>query len=245
MPNIPTNGSSSECSDGGNLLALANSILQQTQDIVEYLRLNSYPSPTFAVESIDRPETLEYLTLHDGLKRSLEDLKYLVEGPKMHFRALCCQGYELAGIQVALEFNFFTLVPAEGQISLEELAKRSGVDLDRTSRVVRLLVTESIFKEPTPGYISHNPSSYLLYKDEEIRSTLQYTTDEMLKAASSTADNVRASPDAYDSALTPFSTRHGLPIFDYYEKDPQRSLRFAKAMAGWAKCNAHLFFLLF
>lgn len=57
----------------------------------------------------------------------------------------------------------------------------------------------------------------------------------MLKAASATADNVKAKPLSYDSALTPFTTRHGLPIFDFYEKDAARSVRFAKAMAGWAK----------
>ena len=57
----------------------------------------------------------------------------------------------------------------------------------------------------------------------------------MLQAASSTADNAKASPDKYDSAVTAFTTRHGLPIFQFYEKDPKRAIRFAKAMAGWSK----------
>lgn len=58
----------------------------------------------------------------------------------------------------------------------------------------------------------------------------------MLKAASATTDNLTASPLKYDSALTPFTTRHGIPIFNFYEKDTQRSIRFAKAMAWWSKC---------
>lgn len=66
----------------------------------------------------------------------------------------------------------------------------------------------------------------------------------MLQAASATAENVRAAPHEYDSAVTPFTTRHGLPIFNYYEKDPKRSIRFAKAMAGWAKCTCLSFRLL-
>lgn len=172
---MPENSTFATSNDQIDLLALANNVLHQTQDIVEYLRLHNYPAPTLAANCSDRPETLEYLKLQDGLKRSLEDLKYLIEGPKMHFRALCCQGYELAAIQVALDFNFFEIVPQDGQISLEELAKKSGVDLDRTSRIVRLLATEFLFREPTPGYIAHNPSSYLLHKDEDIRSTLHYT----------------------------------------------------------------------
>ena len=248
------NGTVSKASD--DLLALADDVVKQTQAIAECLRANNHAKPTFALYSIDRPQTPEYVKLHSGLKQSLENLEYLVGGPRAHFRDLCCEGYELAAIQVALDFNFFTIVPAEGQISLEELAKKAGVDLDRTSRVVRLLATEFIFREPTPGYVAHNPSSYLLHVDDEIRSTVHYTyvvnmrsllpransldcrVDEMLQAASCTASNLRASPHSYDSALTPFVTRHGLPIFDYYSKNPQRAIRFAKAMPGWSKCRS-------
>ncbi|KAI9752217.1 MAG: hypothetical protein M4579_005720 [Chaenotheca gracillima] len=237
---VHTNGVASKATSHKDLLALADDVVQQTQAVAEYLRANQYAEPTGAPDDTGRPETLEYAKLHGGLKRSIDDLQYLVEGPKRHFRTLCCQGYELAAIQVALDFNFFGIVPAEGQISFESLSKKAGVDLDRTRRIVRSLATSFIFREPTPGYVAHNPSSYLLHTDEEVRSTLHYTLDEMLKAASSTADNVRASPYEYDSALTPFMTRHGLPIFDFYEKDAPRSVRFAKAMAGWAKLNLNI-----
>lgn len=170
-----TNGTVSKATDGGDLLALADDVVRQTQAIAQYLQETKHAQPTFAPDCVGRPETLEYAKLHSDLKRSLEDLQYLVEGPKRHFRALCCQGYELAAIQVALDFGFFTIVPAEGQISLEELAEKAGMDLDRTRRIVRLLATEFIFREPTPGYVAHNPSSYLLHTDEEVRATLHYT----------------------------------------------------------------------
>jgi hypothetical protein len=165
----------SKATDKSDLLSLADDVVRQTQAIAEYLRANNYAQPTLAPESVDRPETLDYAKLHSGLKQSLEDLQYLVEGPKRHFRALCCQGYELAAIQVALDFNFFTIVPPEGQISFEELATQAGINLDRTRRIIRLLATEFLFREPTPGYVAHNTSSYLLHKDEEIRSTVHYT----------------------------------------------------------------------
>ncbi|KAK1992806.1 S-adenosyl-L-methionine-dependent methyltransferase [Colletotrichum falcatum] len=232
--------SQSNGAHGGGLLAIAEDIVQQTQRIARYLEANGLERPTFASNCTSRPETLEYAKLQGELKRSLEDLQYLVEGPKRHFRNLACQGYELAAVSVALDFDFFSIVPAEGSISLADLAERAGVDYDRTSRIVRLLATESIFTEPAPGYVAHNPSSYLLHKDEEIRATLHYTVDEMLKAATATADTVKASPKTYDSAVTPFTTRHGLPIFNFYEKDTLRSIRFAKAMAGWAKLNLNI-----
>lgn len=169
--------SASGTAHNGNseLIALAENILTQTQAINEYLNAQNYAVLTLGTDSIGRPDTTEYVQLHSSLKQSLEDLQYLVEGPKMHFRALACQGYALAALQVALNFHFFTIVPAEGQISLEELAKKAGVDLDRTSRVVRFLSTVFIFHEPAPGFVAHNPSSYLLHADDEIRSTLGYT----------------------------------------------------------------------
>lgn len=235
-----TNGSGSKASSKFTLLGLAEQVSQNTRAINDYLTAQEYAHPTFAADCVDRPDTAEYTKLHSDLKRSLEDLQYLVDGPKKHFRSLCCQGYELAAIQVALDFKFFEIVPAQGEISIEALAKQAGVDLDRTRRITRLLITEFLFQEPTPGFVAHNPSSYLLHNDEEVRSTLHYTVDEMLKAASATADNVRASPLAYDSALTPFATRHDVPIFDFYAKDGTRSIRFAKAMAGWAKLNLNL-----
>ena len=168
-----TNGTSKAAD--ANLLALADDVVKHTQAVAEYLRANNQPQPTFATDSIARPDTAEYVQLRSSLRQSLENLQYLVEGPKSHFRSLVCQGYELAAIQVALDFNFFTIVPTEGQISLEELSKKAGVDLDRTSRIVRLLATEFIFREPTPGYVAHNPSSYLLHVDEDVRATLHYT----------------------------------------------------------------------
>lgn len=168
------NGTSPRTRDA-DLLALADNIAKQTKAVVEYLRLNNHPQPTFAADAIARPETPEYAKLYGSLKQTLENLDHLVKGPKGHFRELCCQGYELAATQVALDFNFFSIVPAEGKISLAELAQQAGVDLDRTGRIVRLLATEFIFHEPIPGYIAHSPSSFLLHLDEEIRSTVHYT----------------------------------------------------------------------
>lgn len=156
------------------LLALAQQIQRQTADITEYLHAQDHPLPTFAQDSISRPETLEYASLHGRLATSLENLAYLTGGPKRHFRSLCCQGYELAAVQVALDFDFFNIVPSNGQIAVQDLASKAGLDLDRARRIISLLATEFIFCEPAPGFVCHSPSSYLLQSDEEIRSTLHY-----------------------------------------------------------------------
>lgn len=60
----------------------------------------------------------------------------------------------------------------------------------------------------------------------------QNRLDEMLKAASSTADSLQEHPTKADSIHCAFNKHHKVPIFDYYTKFPDRGARFAKAMAG-------------
>lgn len=46
----------------------------------------------------------------------------------------------------------------------------------------------------------------------------------------STADCIKASSQVSDLVHSPFTTRLGTTMFEYYEKDPEHATRFAKAM---------------
>jgi hypothetical protein len=157
------------------LLSLADDITAKTKKIVELLKANGLPEPTFAPNSPNLPAGSDYSELYSSLKTSLEDLQHLVGGPRRFWRAFCVEGYDLAAVQVALDFGFFTLVPAHGEIALSDLASEAGLDLDRTSRTIRLMITHGIFQERKPGFISHNDTSYALSKDEELRCTVHYS----------------------------------------------------------------------
>lgn len=63
--------------------------------------------------------------------------------------------------------------------------------------------------------------------------------DEMLKAAAESNVSLKANPYESDSLHCPFNTRHGCSIFQYYAKNPEKSGRFAKAMAGYQR-SKHL-----
>ncbi|ORY04449.1 S-adenosyl-L-methionine-dependent methyltransferase [Clohesyomyces aquaticus] len=222
------------------LLALADDIAAKTKHIVETLKANELPEPTFAADSHNLPPDPEYTELYSSLKASLEDLQHLVGGPRRFWRAFCVEGYDLAAVQVALDFEFFKLVPPEGEIALPDLANKAGLDLDRTSRTIRLIITHGIFQESKPGFVSHNSTSYALYKDEELRCTVHYSLDEMLKAASLTGDTLREFPFEADNIHCAFNKHHNVPIFDYYTRYPERGGRFAKAMAGATKMDRHI-----
>ncbi|KAK8080852.1 hypothetical protein PG997_008670 [Apiospora hydei] len=168
-------------------------------------------APSFALGTPSPPETIEYQGLCDGLKTTLEDLLRLVEGPKRFWREFCCLPYEMGAFQVALDFEFFSLVPASGTLSIQELAQRAGIHADRAGRI-----------------------------DADFRSMVHYSMDEMLKAAADSGDYLRTHPYEADSKHNPFVTHHGCGIFEYYAQHPDKAERFAKAMAGWRKMNSQI-----
>ncbi|KAI0438848.1 S-adenosyl-L-methionine-dependent methyltransferase [Xylaria telfairii] len=227
---------------GGNpsILDLAETILEQTKSITKYFATNNLTEPTFAVDSSDVPDTPGYWALHSSLKASLEDLQRLVDGPGKFLRTFCCTGYDLGALQIALDFDFFTLVPAVGEISYEDLAHLAGLDIDRVRRIVRQLMTYRFFEEQREGYVSHNSTSIVLLKDEEMRSVVHYSLDEMFKAAADCNVSLKNDPFEASSTHCPFHTHHGVPIFDFYAKNPDRARRFAKAMAGLTRMDHHI-----
>ncbi|KAI1413551.1 O-methyltransferase [Hypoxylon sp. FL1857] len=223
-----------------SLLNLAELILRQTTSISNYLRRNAVTPPTFDVDSSEPPETAEYQALHSSLTSTLEDLQRLIDGPRGYIRSYFLSSFELAAVQVAFEFDFFKFVPIEGEIEVGELAKKAGMDADRAARVLRIMATRRIFQEKTPGYFSHTAASVAFAKDEEMKCAGQFSMDELWKAATSSADCIKASPYESDSAHSPFSTRHGLPMFEFYAKNPQYAARFAKAMAGLTRVDRQI-----
>ncbi|KAI1662757.1 S-adenosyl-L-methionine-dependent methyltransferase [Daldinia decipiens] len=223
MEDNKSQSTESATGEGASFIALAESILEQTKAAAN--------EPT---------ATNEYLKLQSSLRTSIEDLQRLVEGPRRFLRSFTTLGYDIAALQIALDFNFFSFVPPDGDISLADLAEKAGLDLDRTSRVVRMLITYRIFEEKRQGYVSHSASSLVLLEDEELRCTVHYSFDEMLKAAAESSDSLKEHPFESDSTHCPFYTRHGLPVFEYYAKYPDKAARFARAMAGATRMGLHI-----
>ncbi|KAL8788411.1 MAG: hypothetical protein Q9195_007290 [Heterodermia aff. obscurata] len=225
---------SSDTTDN-SLIGLAEKILKNTREVSEYLREASIALPTFSPTAEELPTTPAFQKLQARLRTQLEDLQLLVDGPPTFYRHFLMRGYEIGAFQIALDFGFFSLVPSEGDIKLEDLASQAGLDQDRTGRIMRLLITHRFFQESTTGAFSHNSFSIGLQRDEDMRAMVHYSFDEMLKASAEASVAIKANPFKSDGIHCPFYTRFGVPIFDYYAKYPENSGRFAKAMAGWRK----------
>lgn len=231
-------------SNSTSILGLAENILQQTQEMSKYFQANNLVAPTFALDSPDPPETAEYRRLHADLKTSLEDLQRLIDGPRRWLRYFCCTCYDLGALQIACDFNFFQLVPARGEITLEELSKKAGLDQDRTARVIRQLMTYRMFEELRPKVFSHSSTSLTMNQDEQLRAVVHCTLDELFKASADCDISLKADPHNAHHDINPFATRHGCGPFEFYKKYPEKATRFSNAMAGLRKMNSHIDFLL-
>ena len=161
--------------ENASILRLAEGILEDTKEVIQQLSSSNVSLPTFSTLTPTLPTTPEFQKLQTRLRTQLEDLQLLVDGPPRFYRHFLVRGYELAAFQIALDFEFFTLVPSNNDISLVELAKKAGLDQDRTGRVMRILITHRFFAESTAGFFSHNSLSIRLQRDDEMRSMVHYS----------------------------------------------------------------------
>ncbi|KAF2963729.1 hypothetical protein GQX73_g9838 [Xylaria multiplex] len=218
-----------------SLMELAARVTDITQEISKYFELHNIQPPSFAPDSNDPPTSLKYVALQTSLKTCLEDLTLLVDGPKRSMRTLICQANDLAAFQIAFDFGFFNFIPLDGAISLQDLANRAGIDLDRTARCVRILATHRVFHEIEPNIIAHTAASAIFCRDEEILCAGQYMLDELFKASTATSECFKLHPHRSDAEHSAFYTRHGATMFKYYDMNPPHAIRFAKAMTGATK----------
>lgn len=218
-----------------DILALALDIVDKAASIKTLIATEGLPAPDFSPDSTDLPDTPEHAALRSRLVAAIDDLRLLVVGPRRSMRALIGFSNDLAALQVAFEFGFFTIVPetAEG-ITLEDVAQKAGIDVGRTRQVLRLLCTHRIFKEVSEGRFVHTASSAAFRRDENLRCAGHFGMDEIFRSAATTADTIKAAPEISDIEHSPFKTGLGLSMFEFYEKNPDKAARFAKAMAGVA-----------
>jgi hypothetical protein len=172
-----------------SITELTAKIADLSAQVTAYLSATSQPEPNFAFSSPTVAETLEYESLRAPLNEAAHDLLRLINGPKRSLRPFFLSHYDLAALQIALDRGFFKHVPlpthvkehtssrndngivGEG-ISVEELAKKAGMDTDRTARILRLLATHRIFErvDGESESFKHTAASASLARDDDFHA---------------------------------------------------------------------------
>lgn len=117
-------------------------------------------------------------------------------------------------------------VPVDGEKSFAEIAEAIGVDEDRTRRVLKLAMTNGLFKEARPGFVSHTGVSALMAQNTmSVKAVVGHVIDDIYPASCKLADTMEKYPVPKNRLIeTPFAMAYqtGEPFFDYMQKHPHR-----------------------
>ena len=157
------------------LRELALRVQQLTEQVVMYYDEAKLGVPTFHPDSAPVPENPVYDGMRASLSEAMSDLALLINGPKDFIRTALCSHCDLSAYQVALDFDFFCIVPSrdDRSISTEDLASQAGMDEDRTRRVMRFLASQRMFIEVELDQWRHTSISMVLATDPEIKAAAQ------------------------------------------------------------------------
>jgi hypothetical protein len=214
-----------------SIATLANRVSKISTQINGYLTDNNHAHPDFTPQSPTVPETFQYQTLRNQLSDAALDLLRLVNGPKNTFRTLTFSHTDLAATQVALRRKFFHHIPNNAiGLSASALATATSMDVDRTSRILKMLATHRIFEE-VDGKFRHTAASAFL-KTSVFASMAEASLDDFFKATSEMDASIDAAPCERRNA---FVTRFAETFYAYVERDAGRARRFSEAMRSWSE----------
>ena len=159
----------------------------------------------------------------DQLLDALDDLRAELVGPTK-WPGTYFAPPEFAALQVAFQREIFQNVPLEGSINSQNLATLVKMDEDILVRIMRCLITNKMFVEIDEKVFAHTLIS-AAQADEYAAARTGGILNDFYKASSSLADAI----DAKESA---WKARFGMPMYEYFEKNPPDRGRMVKAMVA-------------
>lgn len=224
------------------LSQLADEISANTKIIVDYLKANNLPQPSFDADGPLNPisdvdETVS--AARTALINATNTLHTLTVGPDETTKFLSYNSsYVLAAMQVLCHFNVPQNVPDVGDISISDLSSKTGLNKALLPRFLRMAVANHYFAEPRPGFFAHTSFSMTLAHDERMRAAVWYRYADMLPSLSKLVEVAEKHPESDQPNEAAFALAFGDTFFEHKAKNPDRMLKFSQVMSGLAKGNA-------
>ncbi|EXJ72770.1 uncharacterized protein A1O5_03917 [Cladophialophora psammophila CBS 110553] len=231
--------------DQRSLLGLAESIASSAKTIVDILKGQKLPQPSFLPCSpMKYPENPEFAKLQDArmnLITSAWAIEQFAAGPQdyVYWQAYTIK-HDLTVLNAFAKFGIFDAVPPDGDISYADLARKVPLTERQLRRLFRHAMTKNIFFEPRPDHVAHTALSMAPVKNPTLKPWIHHNLGEVLPASSRLADAVEKYGDTQDPTQTALSMAwnlgKGKSLFDWLENDgegPERGWRarlFAQAM---------------
>ncbi len=137
-------------------------------------------------------------------------------------------------VRVAATLRLADLM-AGGAERIEDLAERSGTDVEALGRMLRHLTCRGVFGEPAPGRFTINDIADLLRSDHPSGMRTMFDLDEfggrMDLVFTHLIHTVRTGQPAWEAVF-------GAPFWDYLAADPALAASFDATMAGSTRTTA-------
>ena len=128
------------------------------------------------------------------------------------------------------------MVPVDSTITLAELEAKTSLDPINLARLLRMAMTNGIFREPSPGIIAHTAASRVLAEDENMQAWIGFNGEDIFPASAHVLQALKAHPEATSLTRAGFQFAFGTvdkePMFATFGKDPDRARRMGRAMAS-------------
>jgi hypothetical protein len=131
-----------------------------------------------------------------------------------------------AALRVAVRLSLAEAL-ADGPLTPQELASRTGASADHLRRVVRLLATRGVFREGEDGAVHLTPAANLLRPDGpvSVRTMVLLLTDEMYWLSTGRLEQTVRTGE------TVFNQIFGAPLFDYLLRNEEAGRVFHTGIA--------------
>jgi SAM-dependent methyltransferase len=211
---------------------LASKIGSAVAELQEHLAAKGIESPSFKEDS-PRNLPAEVSHLQDALLDATAELHDVLLDPvSLIFKFSATTN--MVSIGAIARYHIAELVPLGGQISFEDISKKSGMSLTMARRLIRHGMSMRIFQEPEPGMVAHTKISKFL-TIPEINAWVQVGSRDGWAASTRIVDAMQKWPDSEEPNETGFSLANNTDktLYEVLQADPERAMRFAKSMKSF------------
>lgn len=145
-------------------------------------------------------------------------------------------------MSAAIRFKLAEYVPTHGSITYAEVAERAGKDETLVTHIMRRLILEHIFDEPSTGRVAHTVSSMALASNTDgVRDWVDFMATEINRASNRTVDAMikfkyPSSQEIHESGFG--LAFEGQTVYQYLKENPERGEIFGRGMDAASRSQA-------
>jgi len=123
-------------------------------------------------------------------------------------------------------------VPLEGFISFAEISRSTGIEESLLRRFFHHAMTNSLFVEPSPGFVAHTTLSRMLLINPDAFDALGFVLEELIPASNQLLPALAKYSNSSEPNETAFNIENktSLSMFDYLALNPERAQRLGAGM---------------